>query len=322
MGGITAASGIVEPVVSVPIGAIVGASAYYSVRLFKDHWKLDDVLDVTSLQGTAGALGSLMVGLFSTDEMVSDGSGAKGLFYGGGLRLLGVQFIAVAIVLLWSGAWTYVIVTFMKRTVGIDVPPEVEEQGLDLVQIGEQAYDQRLNLLQDIGEEALISLLNEACSAGDLEEVKTLIRNGADPSGCDYDSRYPVHLAAASGRTSVLDYLSNVHHVDLQCRDKFGRTPMSDAVHNSRTRAIKWLRDRGAIIDTETSEMDLFKYCSTGDVERLKLLIDAGVNVNIADYDSRTALMIAAGDGFVDVVKMLLEAGGDPLAEDRWDKMP
>ena len=39
-------SGIVEPVVSVPIGAIVGASAYYSVRLFKDHWKLAAAMSV------------------------------------------------------------------------------------------------------------------------------------------------------------------------------------------------------------------------------------------------------------------------------------
>lgn len=319
LAGITAGSGFVAPIASVPIGMAAGFAGYHSVQFFKERCRLDDVLDVTSLQGTAGVLGSLVVGLFATKDMVPDGSGVDGLVYGGGLDLLQVQALAVLIVLIWSGAWTFVIVYFMKRTVGIDVKPEVEEQGLDMVQIGEQAYDQRLNLVHDLGEEAMIALLNEACSSGDLEEVKTLIRHGADPLGSDYDGRSPVHLAAASGRTSVLDYLYSVHHCDLHCQDKFGRTPMWDAVRNNRGRAVHWLRERGAVIDTESTEMDLFKYCSTGDVDRLQQLIDAGINVNTKDYDSRTPLMVAADDdGYADVVKILLRAGADPAAVDRW----
>lgn len=93
---------------------------------------------------------------------------------------------------------------------------------------------------------------------------------------------------------------------------------MWDAVRNNRGRAVHWLRERGAVIDTESTEMDLFKYCSTGDVDRLQHLIDAGINVNTKDYDSRTPLMVAADDGYADVVKILLRAGADPAAVDRW----
>ena len=72
LGGVTAGSGFVEPYAAVIIGSMAATSAFYSVRFFKDYLLLDDVLDVTSLQGTAGVVGSLLVGVFATSEMQPD----------------------------------------------------------------------------------------------------------------------------------------------------------------------------------------------------------------------------------------------------------
>ena len=174
LGGITAASGFVEPWAAMIIGMITSTASFFSVKFFRDYLNLDDVLGVTSLQGTSGVVGSLLVGLFCTESVVPGGH-QNGLFYGGGFDLLWAQCLGSAVVIAWSGTWSYAILIFMKNTVGIDISYDVEAKGLDLAQMGEQAYDQKLDLLDDIGGEAVISLLNAACSGGDVDDVQALI---------------------------------------------------------------------------------------------------------------------------------------------------
>ncbi len=79
----------------------------------------------------------------------------------------------------------------MKQTVGIDVTPAEEEQGLDLTQIGEQAYDDRLEDILDIGQEAVTAKLIISAKHNDLQQIKELVNNGADPEVGDYDDRTP-----------------------------------------------------------------------------------------------------------------------------------
>ena len=56
---------------------------------------------------------------------------------------------------------------------------------------------------------------------------------------------------------------------------------------------------------------------SKGDAEGIQEMLDAGVDPNLADYDGRTALHLAASDGRVNVVKLLLERKADPNPIDR-----
>jgi hypothetical protein len=278
LGGITAASGFVEPWAAIVIGFITSTASFFSVKFFRDYLNLDDVLGVTSLQGTSGVIGSLLVGLFCTDSIVPDGH-PNGLFYGGGFALLGAQFLGVVVVIVWSGTCSYGILKLMKHTVGIDVTFDVEAKGLDLAQMGEQAYDQRLNLIDDIGGDALISLLNEACASGDVEDIKALIETqGANPEWADFEGRQPVHTAAAAGKIEVLDYLYTRHQVDLNAIDNNGRRPLFHACQRRQHETIRWLRENGGIIDRSLIETDIFDIVASGDkVEDLQAFIDAGV---------------------------------------------
>lgn len=55
-----------------------------------------------------------------------------------------------------------------------------------------------------------------------------------------------------------------------------------------------------------------------GDVDGIREVLESGVSANFRDGDGRTALHIAACQGFTHVVALLLEKGADVDPKDRW----
>ncbi|KAJ4703731.1 putative Protein kinase [Melia azedarach] len=58
------------------------------------------------------------------------------------------------------------------------------------------------------------------------------------------------------------------------------------------------------------------------DLEGIKELLDSGIDVNYHDIDNRTALHVAACQGFTEVVSLLLERGAAVDSKDRWGSTP
>src|SRR5262249_3647191 len=85
-----------------------------------------------------GILGSLLLGLFATTAVNS--AGRNGLFFGGGLGLLGDQALAVGSTLAYSLVLSLVIAKIIDVTMGLRVSPDDEAQGLDITQHAESAY--------------------------------------------------------------------------------------------------------------------------------------------------------------------------------------
>ncbi|GMI85949.1 BLUE LIGHT-DEPENDENT H+-ATPASE PHOSPHORYLATION [Hibiscus trionum] len=59
-----------------------------------------------------------------------------------------------------------------------------------------------------------------------------------------------------------------------------------------------------------------------GDLDGIRELLDAGIDVNFRDIDDRTALHVAACQGQTDVVSLLLQRGADVQSTDRWGSTP
>jgi Amt family ammonium transporter len=139
---ITAGCSVVSPGAAILIGLMAGILVVFSVLFIDKVLHVDDPVGAVSVHGVCGAFGTLCVGLFASPAYASSaGMGdAAGLFYGGGLHLLGIQAIGVVSVLGWMIVTATVMFLAIKATVGLRVTREEELRGLDIGEHGMEAY--------------------------------------------------------------------------------------------------------------------------------------------------------------------------------------
>lgn len=135
---ITAPCAFVTPAAAVLIGAIGGALVVPGVRAF-DRIKIDDPVGALSVHLLGGIWGTLAVGLFAT-QAAPGGIDQNGLFYGGGTSLLGIQTLGVVAVGAFTLTTSLALWYLLKQTLSIRVSAETEAEGLDVHEMGSEAY--------------------------------------------------------------------------------------------------------------------------------------------------------------------------------------
>jgi Amt family ammonium transporter len=130
LAAITAGCAFVSPLSAVIIGTVAGVLVVLAVAFF-DRIRADDPVGAIAVHGVNGTWGALAVGLFAQNG---------GLLYGGGMKLLGVQALGVVSVSVLAFAGTYLILSALKKTVGIRVSVEEEFEGMDVIEHGVPAY--------------------------------------------------------------------------------------------------------------------------------------------------------------------------------------
>ncbi len=128
---ITAGCDGVSPMGAALIGATGGALVVFSVLFIDNVLKIDDPVGAVSVHGVCGAWGTLSCGLFNMES---------GLFYGGGLKQLGVQAVGVGAGFIWAFGLGLLLFAVIKATIGLRVTPEEELKGLDIGEHGLEAY--------------------------------------------------------------------------------------------------------------------------------------------------------------------------------------
>ena len=129
---VTAGCDAVSPGGALIIGILAGILVVLSVEFFDKIAKIDDPVGAISVHGVCGAFGTLMVGFFSTSQ---------GLLYGFGGALLKSQLIGVAAIAGWAVAASAVLFFALKYFNGLRVEKRIEEEGLDIYEHGESAYN-------------------------------------------------------------------------------------------------------------------------------------------------------------------------------------
>ena len=133
---ITPAAGYVSPVTAVIIGLAAGFVCYYAVAL-KNRLGWDDALDVWGVHGVGGFLGIILLGVFASTQW--NPNGANGLLFGG-VAFFGKQVTAAVLCSAYAFVFTYAMLWLINLITPVKVPPEGEEQGLDIALHGEEAY--------------------------------------------------------------------------------------------------------------------------------------------------------------------------------------
>ena len=133
---VTPAAGNSGPFGAIVLGAIASVVCFYAVSVLKPKLGYDDALDAFGVHGIGG-----MIGAIGTAVVYSPSLGGPGAAdYAMGAKLL-VQVEAVATTIVWATIGTVIAMFVAKALTGLRVSKEVEQEGLDLGEHGERAYN-------------------------------------------------------------------------------------------------------------------------------------------------------------------------------------
>lgn len=123
--GITAGCANVDAVGATVIGLVDGILVVLAVEFIDQKLKVDDPVGAVAVHACNGLWGTVAVGLFDY---------TNGLFYGGGLHLLGIQVLGVVAIGVYTVVAMGIVFIILKHTVGLRVSPEEEIIGLDMAE--------------------------------------------------------------------------------------------------------------------------------------------------------------------------------------------
>lgn len=135
----------------------------------------------------------------------------------------------------------------------------------------------------------------------------------------DYDGRTALHLAAFEGNSNFISWLIQ-SKANVNAVDRWGNTPLADAVKNLHELPAKILFESGSTLTHDYACSLLCDAALRGDAPFLQLLHECGTDVQDCDYDKRTALHLAAAEGQLVSVDFLIFAKSNIAFKDRWGK--
>jgi len=138
---ITAPCAFVAPWASLVIGAVAGSLMVLTVFAM-DRVHVDDPIGAIAGHGVGGIWGTLSCGLFTTPALAAIGE--PGLFYGGGLRQLGVQALGIGAVAAFVFGASFAVFYLCKISpIGLRVGQREEIEGLDMHEHGMWGYPEQ-----------------------------------------------------------------------------------------------------------------------------------------------------------------------------------
>ena len=137
LGSITPASGFVGPLGAIVIGLSAGFICFTATNFMKRTLKIDDSLDVFTVHGVGGIIGTLLAGIFVASQY-----GGAGLADGMTIAdQFGVQLTAVIAVIVWTAVTSYILLKIIDMICGLRVNDEIERNGLDISEHEEKGYN-------------------------------------------------------------------------------------------------------------------------------------------------------------------------------------
>jgi ankyrin repeat protein len=184
-----------------------------------------------------------------------------------------------------------------------------------------------------------------AAENGDAAIIMMLLKAGASASAVQPDGDSPIMIAARTGSPEPLKALIAYGASPNVANDR-GQTPLMWAAAQNNAAAVTTLIETGARIEARTADTGKSaagsgrQYESTittvpptsftallfavraGSLDAVRLLLDAGANVNDVLSNGESALVVATANAHWDVADLLLDRGADPnLAGAGWNAL-
>ena len=167
---ITAPCDVTDAFGAIVIGAVAGVLVVFGVWLLDYKLRIDDPVGAVAVHMMNGIWGTISVGFFATNTVpgyaIADAAGTEltGLFYGGGLKLLGLQLIGFASVAAWTLVTITIVFLVIRATVGLRASQEEEIVGLDATEHGLASAYSGFSIMDVSG--AMVMDVNENTSLG------------------------------------------------------------------------------------------------------------------------------------------------------------
>jgi len=131
---ITPGCGYVNPTGAIIIGIAAGIIPFFACTKLKSWFHYDDALDTFGIHAVGGTLGAFLTGVLATASVNPN------LTKLAGHALWFEQLKAIAITIILAVAGTAIIGSLVKAVIGLRIAPEIERQGLDINEHGEEGY--------------------------------------------------------------------------------------------------------------------------------------------------------------------------------------
>jgi serine/threonine-protein phosphatase 6 regulatory ankyrin repeat subunit A/serine/threonine-protein phosphatase 6 regulatory ankyrin repeat subunit B len=171
------------------------------------------------------------------------------------------------------------------------------------------------------GEPGMNRLLYEVVPNASLEAIQWIVKHGAVPANIGTIRDLPLLLRAAqTPRYERLEYLMSFNLDPLE-RSREGATMMHFAAQGGMDeRVLALLKSKGLnVSDTDKTGMQPIHYAS---VKSIRVLRDAGADINAKDMEGRTALHHAAFENRNDIAAELIRNNASVLEIDNRGRTP
>ncbi len=171
-----------------------------------------------------------------------------------------------------------------------------------------------LSLMVFAGAMPYESLVADAAQEGDLEAVRALLQQGADPNAAQPDGLTGLHWAALNDKLGIAEILLYAGATVSPVTRIGGYTPLHLASQSGHGVLARALLEAGADANayTTTGVSSLHFAAQADAAEAILALIEHGADVDARDtFSNRTPLMFAAYRGAIEATQALVKADAD-----------